>query len=63
MINGAPEDLPDGASVAEAVPLNGSNALGVAVALNGEVVRRADWSITRVQPGDKIEILRAVGGG
>ena len=35
----------------------------VAVAINGEVVRRLDWPQTTVQNGDVIEIVRAVGGG
>jgi len=36
---------------------------GVAVALNGTVVRRADWATTQVNPGDSIEIVRAMQGG
>ena len=36
---------------------------GVAVALNGEVVRRADWATTALNPGDTIEIVRAMQGG
>ena len=35
----------------------------VAVAINGEVVRRADWPATVVSDGDAVEIVRAVGGG
>ena len=35
---------------------------GVAVARNGEIVRRDDWSL-RVKDGDEIEIVRAVQGG
>ncbi len=36
---------------------------GVAVALNGEVVPRADWGQTRVKPDDRIEIVHIVRGG
>ena len=36
---------------------------GVAVALNGEVVPRAEWNRTRVKPNDKIEIVHIVRGG
>ena len=33
---------------------------GVAVALNGAVVRRAEWQDKEVNDGDEIEIIRAV---
>jgi sulfur carrier protein len=38
-------------------------ARGVAVAVNLEVVPRADWPGTPVGDGDEIEILTAVQGG
>jgi len=36
---------------------------GVAVALNGALVRRADWATTALNPGDSVEIVRAMQGG
>jgi sulfur carrier protein len=36
---------------------------GVAVALNAEVVRRAQWTATPLHDGDTVEVLRAVQGG
>jgi sulfur carrier protein len=36
---------------------------GVAVALNGELVRRADWATTALNAGDTVEIVRAMQGG
>jgi sulfur carrier protein len=36
---------------------------GVAVALNGQVVRRASWSETKLSPGDDVEIVRVRQGG
>jgi sulfur carrier protein len=36
---------------------------GMAVLLNGEVVRRADWPGTAVGPEDQLEIVRATAGG
>ncbi len=36
---------------------------GIAVALNGVVVRRADWPGTPVEEGDEIEIITATQGG
>ncbi len=36
---------------------------GVAIAVNGRVVRRAAWGETPVNEGDRIEIVRAMQGG
>ncbi|GEP04625.1 sulfur carrier protein ThiS [Methylobacterium oxalidis] len=36
---------------------------GIAIALNGRVVRRKDWAGTPVREGDRIEIVRAMQGG
>lgn len=36
---------------------------GVAVAIDGEVVRRSEWGVTRVDDGSVIEIVTAVAGG
>ncbi len=36
---------------------------GVAVAINGEVVRRSEWTETRIEDGNAIEIVTAVAGG
>ena len=36
---------------------------GVAVAINGEVVRRASWPDVRLAEGDEVEIVKATQGG
>lgn len=36
---------------------------GLAIARNGEVVPRADWAQTRLEPDDRIEIVHIVRGG
>lgn len=36
---------------------------GVAVAVNGEVVRRAEWETTELRADDRVEVLHAIGGG
>ena len=36
---------------------------GVAVAINGEVVRRSEWTNTKIEDGSAIEIVTAVAGG
>ena len=40
-----------------------ADARGVAIAVNGAVVPRADWAATPIKAGDNIEIVRARQGG
>ncbi len=63
VINGTPHQVADEASLDRAVALISVAASGIAVAVNGEVVRRASWPSTRLTAGDQIEVLTAVQGG
>jgi sulfur carrier protein len=36
---------------------------GAAVAVNGEIVRRAEWTDTSLVDGDVVEIVSAAAGG
>jgi sulfur carrier protein len=63
VINGTRRQVPDELSLDRAVSLVTSSVSGVAVAVNGEVVRRASWPRVRLAPGDEIEVLTAVQGG
>ena len=36
---------------------------GVAIALNGRVLRRRDWAQSSINEGDRVEIVRAMQGG
>ena len=64
-VNGDELAVPVGATVAEIVGATGvgPESRGIAVALDGEVVRRADWTTTVVRDGQRIEVLTAVQGG
>jgi sulfur carrier protein len=64
-LNGETEQLPDGATVADAVKALGVNGetRGIAVAVDGEVVRRADWVTTPLADRQAVEVVRAVQGG
>ncbi len=42
------------------IPIDGR---GIAVAVNGTVVPRAEWRSVRLETGDRIEIIRPVVGG
>ncbi|TMQ94574.1 sulfur carrier protein ThiS [Actinomadura soli] len=63
IVNGEPRELPDGASVAEAVASVTEAASGVAAAVNDEVVRRSAWAATTLRDADRLEVLTAVQGG
>jgi sulfur carrier protein len=64
-LNGRPAQLPDGASVADAVEAVGLDGAGrgVAVAVDGEVVRRLEWRTTKLEIDQVVEVLHAVQGG
>jgi sulfur carrier protein len=63
IVNGEPREVADGATVASVVETVTEAPSGVAVALNGEIVRRADWAATTVTEADRLEVLTAVQGG
>ena len=65
VLNGEAQELPDGATVESAVMATGApaNGRGVAVAVDGEVVPRGEWSTTAVREGQEVEVLHAVQGG
>lgn len=63
VINGERHQLAEQISLATAVSIITTAATGVAVAVNGDVVRRGAWESTRLAPGDQIEVLTAVQGG
>ena len=64
-LNGRPEELPEGVTVADAVKIVGVDGepRGIAVAVDGEVVRRSDWDNTTLGDRQAVEIVRAVQGG
>jgi len=62
-LNGAAHALPDGASLADLVETLGLTGQAVAVAVNREVVRRDRWAETRPQSADRVDVVRAIGGG
>ncbi len=62
-LNGQPRDLPDGSTVAQAVTELTAAATGVAAAVNGDVVPRGSWAVTRLRDDDQVEVVTAVQGG
>jgi len=62
-VNGSPRRVPAACSVAELLGLLALGERRVAVAVNRRVVPRSDFAGRRLAPGDRVEILEAVGGG
>jgi thiazole synthase len=64
-LNGEPRELPDAATLADAVRESGAGreGRGVAAALDGEVVPRAEWDSTPLTEGGSVEVLAAIQGG
>ena len=63
-VNGEPRAR-DGATIVELLADLGveDRARGVAVAVDGEVVPRAEWPERRVTEGERVEALSAMQGG
>ena len=63
IVNGVVHETASPTSVPQVLTDMGIATRGVAVAINGEIVRRSQWDITLVQPSDVVEIVTAVAGG
>jgi sulfur carrier protein len=63
-LNGEPRER-EGATIVELLTDLGVEpaARGVAVAVDGEVVPRAEWPERRVNDGERVEALSAMQGG
>ena len=63
-VNGEPHER-DGATITELLADLGveARARGVAVAVDGEVVPRAEWDDRRINEGERVEALAAMQGG
>ncbi len=58
-----PLKLPDGATVADLLVLLQLAGRRVAVELNLDIVPRSAHAEHRLQPGDRVEVVHAIGGG
>jgi sulfur carrier protein len=62
-INGERREVAADARVLDALSALGLPHAGVAVAVDGEVVPRAQWAGTVLDDGARVEVLTAVQGG
>ena len=63
VINGAPSTIEAGQTIAALLEALALPVDGVAVAVNLQVVPRSRHHETPLRDGDRVEIIRAVGGG
>lgn len=63
VVNGAPRLVEEAVTVAGVVELLGAPERGTAVAVNGNVVPRREWTRRTLEDGDRVEVLTAVQGG
>ena len=62
-INDTEVSLPQGSTISQALEVAGIKPTGIAVALNGTVVPKADYSNRTLADGDTILIIKAFYGG
>jgi sulfur carrier protein len=52
-----------GKTLADYLKEAGYDTRGIAIERNGEIVPRSRYAVTRLQDGDKIEVVHCVAGG
>jgi sulfur carrier protein len=63
IVNGEQRDVNDGLTAAQLVEDMAITAKRIAMEVNLEIVPRSSYAEYTFQPGDKVEIVHAVGGG
>ena len=63
VVNGEPRSLSTGATVDLLIESLGLERRKIAVAVNRDIVPRSAFASQTLYPGDRVEILEAVGGG
>jgi sulfur carrier protein len=63
VLNGAPHAIEGNRSVLDLVDALSLSNQALAVAINREVVPRQQWPGRVLQPADRVDIVRAIGGG
>jgi sulfur carrier protein len=62
-VNGREMDVEEGLSVEALLTMLGIKREYTAVAVNREVAPRSTYATTRLRDGDRVEIVRPMGGG
>ncbi|MBO9536905.1 sulfur carrier protein ThiS [Herbaspirillum sp.] len=62
-LNGKPHPLPDGATLEQLIAALELSGKAVAVAVNRQVVPSQQWAARALAAADKVDVVRAIGGG
>lgn len=62
-LNGEAREVEEGLSLAALVETLSDDPRGIAIERNLEIVPKSRHAETRLQPGDRLEIVQFVGGG
>ena len=62
-LNGKPSEVNEGMTLTDLLAHMKIEPLKVACELNQRIVKRAQYSATKIAEGDEIEILHMIGGG
>ncbi len=63
VVNGECRRVPAGFTAAQLVESLGLAGRRIAMEVNGEIVPRSTYPRHRFQPGDRVEVVQAIGGG
>ena len=62
-VNGEPRQIDDGMTAQHLVDTLQLAGKRIAMEVNLEIVPRSEYAHTRLNPGDRVEIVHAIGGG
>lgn len=62
-VNGKAFEVNDSITVGEIPALAGINSESIAIAVENRVIRKAEWSSTKLNNGDRVTVIKAVCGG
>lgn len=62
-LNGEPRELSAGATVADLIDQLSLTGKRLAVEVNEDIVPRSQHADTRLNDGDRVEVVHAIGGG
>lgn len=63
ILNGSSRELPDKLSASELLQRLGLTGKRLALEVNREIVPRSTFDTHIIQPGDRVEVVHAIGGG
>jgi sulfur carrier protein len=62
-LNGESKEIPEGCTAQQLIETLGLVGRRLAMEVNREIVPRSRFEQHRLQPGDQVEIVHAIGGG